>query len=90
MNQLPEPLAEVLQSYCHVEWLELNELAEDVRCRRRAFDVDALKGQLAQLIAAHHIPYAAINKLTLNEFSSTDEARQWLRGIYDVVFSQQA
>ncbi|MBI3229684.1 MAG: hypothetical protein HYZ45_05750 [Burkholderiales bacterium] len=89
MNQLPEPLMDVLRSYCHVEWFELNELADDIRYRRCTFDVISLKNQLKQFVASDQIPYDVINAITLNEFHSSEEAQRWLQCIYEAVFPDE-
>lgn len=90
MTQLSEPLAEITQSYCHVEWFELTELAEEILHRRRPFDIDALRKQMAQIIEADQIPYRAINDITGNKFNTEEETRQWLRGVFELAFPQQA
>lgn len=40
MQELPEPIQSVLRSYCHVEWYEVSELADDLRTGRHKLDSD--------------------------------------------------
>lgn len=86
MNDLPEPIKSILRDYCHVEWFEINELADDVRSGNREFDVVALKEQFESMISEENDITQLVNSLTFNEFVSMDEVRSWLREIYSVVF----
>lgn len=86
MNQLPEPLRSILRDYCHVEWFELDELAEDVRTARQKFDADSFRKQLLELISGKSQIACELNILTANEFESDDQARAWLLLILSKVF----
>jgi len=86
MTKLPEPIKSVLRDYCHVEWYEVNELANDVRDKRQRFDVKKLREQFESLIASSDGCVTEINQLTLNEFQSKDDVREWLKEIYKLVF----
>jgi hypothetical protein len=86
MAELPEPIKSVLRDYCHVEWFELDELAEDVQTGRQKFDVEELKEQFQSLLSSHEDYVTEINQLTLNEFESEGELNEWLVGIYNAIF----
>lgn len=86
MNELPQPIREVLRNYCHVEWWEVDELVDDVNNGRQKFDVTALKFQFDELIKSDEGIYKAINKLTANEFETDEEVKVWLTAIYCRVF----
>jgi hypothetical protein len=84
-REVPEPLKAVLSDYCHVEWYEVNELADDVKSGVRSFDVSLLKAQFEDAMSGGDI-YQSVNKLTANEFDTDLEAQLWLRSIYEKVF----
>lgn len=84
-REIPEPLKSVLSDYCHVEWYEVDELADDVKSGVRSFDVELLKNQFEDAMNGGDI-CQSVNKLTANEFDSNLEAQLWLRSIYEKVF----
>lgn len=86
MSELPEPIKSVLQDYCHIEWYEVDELADDVRTERQKFDVKKLKEQFESLISSSDGYVTQINQLTLNEFESEEDVKKWLKEIYSIVF----
>ena len=86
MNELPQPIKEILRNYCHVEWWEVDELVYDVRSGCQKFDVPALRSQFETLIKSDARIYETINKLTANEFKTDEEAKIWLDAIYRKVF----
>jgi hypothetical protein len=86
MNDLPEPFQSVLRDYCHVEWFEVDELAQDVRSGNAEFDVVELKKQFESMMDATVDVTQLVNSLSLNEFESMDEVRPWLTDIYRKVF----
>lgn len=88
MNDLPEPIKSILRDYCHVEWFEINELADDVRNGNRIFDVVKLKEQFESMMSTTDDVTQLVNSLTLNEFISMDEVHAWLNEIYSVAFPQ--
>ena len=49
MTDLPEPLRVVLRDFCHVEWYEIDELAQLVESGGAKFDVAALEKQIEAL-----------------------------------------
>jgi len=86
MRELPEPIKSVLRDYCHVEWYEVDELANDVQTESEKFDIKKLKGQFEELVNSSDDYSFQINHLTSNEFGSREEARAWLSEIYQIVF----
>ncbi|MFB0827798.1 hypothetical protein ACEU07_21200 [Chromobacterium violaceum] len=86
MAEFKEPLRSVLRDYCHVEWYEVIELAEDVKNNRQKFDTAALRFQWQQAIDDDVCDYLVLNKLTGNEFETDEEARLWLKVVYSQVF----
>ncbi|HWW07793.1 hypothetical protein [Collimonas sp.] len=88
MNELPEPIKSILRDYCHVEWFEVDELADDVRNGHPKFNVAELKDQFEWLISTTDDICQVVNDLTLNEFESMDEVHTWLDKIYQEVFQR--
>lgn len=86
MNELPEPIKSILRDYCHVEWFEIDELADDIRNGSKKFDVGELKSQFESLISTSIDITQLVNSLTSNEFDSMDEVQAWLGDIYREVF----
>jgi len=86
MNELPEPINSVLRDYCHVEWYEVDELADDVKKVNKKFDVAELKKQFELMIATTEDITQQVNTLTFNEFATMEEVHAWLGEIYGVVF----
>lgn len=84
--QLENPIGRILRSFCHVEWYEVDELAELVKGGVAKFDIGALKNQFEYLIANPQGIANGINEITANEFESDAEARIWLERIYQKVF----
>lgn len=87
MISIEQPMAEVLESFCHIEWWEVDELAELIRSGAAKFDVGALRTQLEKYISNPQGLAAPVNELTLNEFETDEDAHKWLVGIYQRVFS---
>ncbi|WP_447585016.1 hypothetical protein [Pseudoxanthomonas mexicana] len=88
MTNLPEPLRVVLRDFCHVEWYEIDELAQLVESGGAKFDVAALEKQIEELLLSGSPPLCEINMLTANEFESGDELRTWLLEIRRRVFGR--
>lgn len=88
MQRIPEPLNVVLKDFCHVEWYEVDELAESITVGGVRFDVDAFKVQIAELLRSESMPIEEINALTGNEFESDDEVKAWLSEIHEKVFGR--
>lgn len=86
MTEVPEPIKSVLRDYCHVEWFEVDELADDVQTGRHKYNVDKLREQFEALISSEEDYSDQINSLTSNEFESREEAKAWLNHIYETVF----
>ncbi|MFZ6642588.1 hypothetical protein ACO0LL_22890 [Undibacterium sp. TC4M20W] len=86
MNELPEPIKSILRDYCHIEWFEIDELADEVRNGSKKFDVKELKSQFESMISTTADITQLVNFLTFNEFESMDEVRVWLDDIYKLVF----
>lgn len=86
MRELPQPIRDILRDYCHVEWYEVSELAEDIKNQNQKFSAAALKHQFEQLINSSNDISPTINKITGNEFETDDEARIWLEDIYRIIF----
>ncbi|WP_426336028.1 hypothetical protein ACN9MY_20055 [Pseudoduganella sp. R-31] len=86
MNELPEPIRSVLRDYCHVEWFEVDELADDVKDGSKKFDIVELKKQFESLLSSQDDVTRLVNSLTFNEFESLEEVHAWLNDIYRVVF----
>ncbi|KQV40170.1 hypothetical protein [Massilia sp. Root335] len=86
MDDLPEPIRSVLRDYCHVEWFEIAELADEVLNQRQQFDTALLKSQLESFIKSPNGLRDAVNKLTLNELTSDEEVQLWGKEIYELVF----
>ena len=90
MDNLPEPIKSVLRGYCHVEWFEVDELAENIKHGNTRLDATVLQNQFALLISSATDVTPIVNALTFNEFESLSETRAWLRAIYRVLFSTSA
>lgn len=87
MQNIPEPLRVVLKDFCHVEWYEVDELAEAIKLGGVKFDVTAFEEQLNQLLLSDSVPIEDVNALTGNEFGSQGEVKQWLSEIKEQAFS---
>ncbi len=87
MRKIPEPLRIVLKDFCHVEWYEVDELAEAIKSGDLKLDVTVFEKQLNELLLDHSIPVDDINELTGNEFESQSEVKQWLSDIKMQTFS---
>ena len=70
MREFPEPIKSVLRDYCHVEWYEVDELADEVQAGCQKFDVEKLKLQFEALVNSGDDYSHKINQLTSNEFES--------------------
>lgn len=88
MSKIPDPLKAVLRNFCHVEWFEVDELAQIIADGQAEFDVDAFRRQLDELLVETDTHLSEINLLTANEFESSGEARAWLGAIRDSVFGK--
>ena len=90
MNEkiVSQPLALILRDFCHVEWFEIEDLKNAINGGAPGFKIDTglLKNQFDQLLSEDEVPFEEINSLTLNEFESTSEAKDWLLKIYKKVF----
>lgn len=86
MAILLEPLRTILRDFCHVEWYEIEELAELVRSGDAKFDVAALEEQFRNLLLSVDPPLDEINSLTANEFESIDELKVWMLSIIRRIF----
>ena len=86
MNELPEPMRSILGDYCHVEWYEIDELADDVKNESGKFDIAELKKQFRSMIATDANIVQQVNSLTSNDFESMAEVKVWLNNIYRAVF----
>lgn len=87
MPRIQEPLRTVLRDFRHVEWYEVDELAQWVQGGTASFNLVALDEQLAELLAASaELPVGEIDDPTANEFESADEAKVWLSSVPALVF----
>lgn len=86
MSGLPDPLRRALENFCHVEWVEVRELRDLIKEGRIGYDVKLLEDQMDHYVESGDLPVEEINKLTSNEFESTEEAAEWLTKIRNVVF----
>ncbi len=85
-NSFPPLLRLILRTFCHVEWYEVHELAAIAKSPDVDFDVAQFKRELMQAMESPRISVEEIHKLTSEEFETEDEARQWLKSVYDKVF----
>lgn len=88
MDSLPEPIRSVLRDYCHVEWFEVAELANDVRQGGQKFDSVLLREQFVDLISNCSDFVLEVNEVTGNEFESEAEVLDWVWGVFSRVFAR--
>ncbi|MCB1888700.1 MAG: hypothetical protein KDH20_13925 [Rhodocyclaceae bacterium] len=70
-----------------MEWFEVGELADEIAGGRQNFDALTLEKQFLYLLEFGEGIYVPINELTLNEFHTDEEAKQWLRNVFNEVFA---
>ena len=86
MQELLEPIQSVLRNYCHVEWYEVSELADDLKAGRHKLDSNLMRSQFVDLINLEAGQAKLVNNITANEFDSDIQAREWLAEIFREIF----
>lgn len=90
MENIQEPLKTILRDFCHVEWCEIDELARIIKNGITVFNASLLQKQMHELLQSSAIPLDELNRITANEFDSTEEAKKWLSEIFAHIFEAHA
>lgn len=85
-GELPDLLRRVLKSFCHVEWYEVDELAELIKSGKAEFDVPLLKQQLDRVVDSGDLPLGEVARITGEEFDSLEDGIAWLKEVRDKLF----
>jgi len=90
MNEIPEPLRNILNDYCHVEWLdEMNELNKDLSSKDWAYNAGLFKTQLRDSINNLSFSLSDYEEVTNHDFDSEDELVNWLKTIWETAFPDE-
>lgn len=89
MYIIEKPLSTILRDYCHVEWWEIEELSNDIYKDDWKDLVPVIKKQFIEAINSSELDIRQLEILTGNDFDSHQEAADWLKEIYNVVFNDK-
>jgi len=88
MQDVPNPLGQVLRDYLHVEWYELNDLIAEVQSPHWGVGVDSFKQQLQSAITQGNLSVESVRRLTGQEFHSQRELTAWLMELWSALFKE--
>jgi hypothetical protein len=88
MQEVPNPLGQVLRDYLHVEWYELDDLVAELKNPHWGVSADHLKQQLKNAIMQENLPIEGVHQLTGQDFESQTELTAWLSELWSALFKE--
>jgi len=88
IDEIPNPLRQVLRDYLHVEWYELSELALDATKPEWIKRLGGFKMQLRDAILLQNITTEAVYKLTGQEFEDQTALNAWLSELWSAIYEE--
>lgn len=85
-NNIPEPLAHFLETYCDVNAVMLDELKTYVKNTLSSERTQEFRRQLAYAIINNSITTEQYEKLTGEDFDTQEDLNAWLKEIWENIF----
>ena len=89
-NDIPDPLADLLKSYCNVNAVSISDLTHDLRTSINPEIAKEFRQQLADAIRKKTISPDQYESLTGEDFDTQEELNSWLQELWNELFDRQA
>lgn len=89
-NDIPNPLADLLKSYCNVNAVSISDLTQDLRTSINPEIAKKFRQQLADAISEKTISPEQYESLTGEDFDTQEDLNLWLQELWNELFDQQA
>jgi hypothetical protein len=85
-NNIPDPLADLLKSYCNVNAASISDLKHDLRTTINPEIAKIFRKQLADAISINTISPEQYELLTGEDFDTQEELNTWLQELWHELF----
>ena len=89
-NDIPDPLADLLKSYCNINAVSISDLTHDLHNSINSEIVKEFRQQLADAINKKTISLKQYEELTGKDFDTQEELNLWLQELWNELFDRQA
>jgi hypothetical protein len=89
-SDIPDPLADLLKSYCNVNAVSISDLTHDLRTSINPEIAKQFRQQLADAISKKNISPEQYESLTGEDFDTQEELNSWLQELWNELFDRQA
>jgi hypothetical protein len=89
-NDIQDPLADLLKSYCNVNAVSIRDLTHDLRTSINPEIAKKFRQQLADAISKKTISPEQYESLTGEDFDTQEELNSWLQELWNELFDRQA
>ena len=89
-NDIQDPLADLLKSYCNVNAVSIGDLTNDLRTSINPEIAKEFRQQLADAISKKTISREQYELLTGEDFDTQEELNLWLQELWNELFGRQA
>lgn len=87
-NDIPDPLADLLKSYCNVNAVSIDDLTHDLRTSINPEIAKKFREQLANAILNKTISPEQYESLTGEDFDTQEDLDSWLQELWNELFHQ--
>ena len=85
-NKVPDPLGDLLESYCNVNAPSIDDLANDLKNSINPEVAKIFREQLAKAIIQRSLTLDKYEELTGEEFDTQDDLDKWLSELWMEIF----